>query len=95
MWECLGVCLTIVAVLWMPTTLSTPPATDTDGLGHSCTRADAWSTLPEASDSAGHFGWALQAGDHVQLDRVDDLRSLRLVLIQRQQTSIPKFLKLP
>jgi hypothetical protein len=37
---------------------------------------------------------SLQAEDHVQLNRVDDLSSLRLILILRQQASIPKFSQL-
>jgi hypothetical protein len=41
------------------------PTTDTNGLGHWDTGMDACGASSEASDSAGHFGRALQAGGHL------------------------------
>ena len=48
----------------MPGDHRVTPTTDTNQFGHCRTGADAWNASTEASDSAGQFGRALQAGGH-------------------------------
>jgi hypothetical protein len=45
------------------------PTTDTNGLGHCDAGTDACGASSEASDSAGHFGRALQAEVHLTVDQ--------------------------
>src|SRR5215510_8262884 len=50
------------------------PTTDTNALGHCRTGMDAWGASAHASDSAGHFGLALQAEDHRAADQTQAKR---------------------
>jgi len=50
------------------------PTTDTSALGHCRTGMDAWGASAHASDSAGHFGLALQAEDHRAADQTQAKR---------------------
>jgi hypothetical protein len=71
------------------------PTADTNRIGCHDPLSDVCALFLQVSDYIGQLCGILQAEDHVQLDRFDDLSSFCLVLILSQEASIPKFLKLP
>src|SRR5215467_892644 len=71
------------------------PTTDTNRFGRHDPLSDVRVLSAQVSNYIGQLCGIFLAKDQAELERVNDLSSLRLVFILGQQASITQFLKLP